>query len=694
MSQERILAAIMFTDIVGYTALMGKDEQKAMELLKFNRDTQKPLIEEYNGTWLKEMGDGTLVSFQSASEAVYCAIKIQERLKDNNDLNLRIGIHVGEIILEDGDVFGDGVNIASRLEGLAPTGGIWISESVNSNIKNKQGIETTFIREEQLKNVDEPVRVYEVKVAGTENAETLVDATSSVQQEKPAASPSKKAIFIALAVVAVFSLIYFIYPFNTKKEAVDQPITIAVLAFDDQSPDGDQEWLGDGIADEILNVLAKVEGLQVTGKTSSFSFKGKGNTITEIGEILGVRSVLEGSVSKVGNKLRITAQLIDVETDKHIWSDRYDREVSDIFTIIDEVAQNISTSLMSELSIEEVKNIKMAYQPKAEAYEYFIKGEHVHYNEFFSSGGSSELFERAKDMYIKALSIDPTYGEALAGLAHLYDNYFGFGFKKIILIQSRDSILNIAYRVDPNSSYVLKMKGYLSTNYDSAFHFLTKAYSNDPNHLPTKVGIVDKLYTIGLYNESIAFCKKILKTDPLNKFIRADLTLNLWATGQTIELREQIKELLEFDKNNFAANFWMFYVSLLVDQDIPEANRIYNHQLSITPNLNLSPEVLKAWLLASDGRNEEILKETSNINQRMLAGYVYAALDNKQALYLLDSLNNSAINKYIRPLSYLDLKNNLIFDKLKEEPQFQEWLEEAKIVHDERVRKYGHLFDE
>jgi hypothetical protein len=237
------------------------------------------------------------------------------------------------------------------------------------------------------------------------------------------------------------------------------------------------------------------------------------------------------------------------------------------------------------------------------------------------------------------------------------------------------------------------MKGYLSTNYDSAFHFLTTAYSNDPNHLPTQVGIVKKLYTIGLYHESIAFCKKILKTDPLNKFIRAGLILNLWAIGQTNELREQVKDLLEFDKNNWAANFWMFYVSLLVDQDINEANRIYN-LLDSVANFNPSNKVLKAWLLASEGRNDEILEETSNINERLVAGYIYAALDNKQALYLLDSLNNSAINKYILPLTYLDLKNNLIFNKLKDEPQFQEWLKEAKIVHEERVRKYSHLFDE
>ena len=211
MSQSRQLAAIMFTDIVGYTALMGKDEQKALELLKANRGIQKPLIEAHNGKWLKEMGDGTLVRFPSASDAVYCALKIQEELIDNEILSLRIGIHVGEIILEDGDVFGDGVNIASRLENLAPSGGIWISEFVNSNIQNKQGIETRFIGEEKLKNVKEPVRVYEVMVKGAQSSESVV--TSRVASSRQNSFTKVRIILISLLIVAVLSLIFFLYPF-------------------------------------------------------------------------------------------------------------------------------------------------------------------------------------------------------------------------------------------------------------------------------------------------------------------------------------------------------------------------------------------------------------------------------------------------------------------------------------------------
>jgi len=674
----------MFTDIVGYTKLMGQDEDKAFEVLKKNQEIHNELIEQFNGTLIKEMGDGMLVSFDLASDAVRCAIKIQNTSKEQG-IPLKIGIHQGEVVFADADVLGDGVNIASRLQENADAGSIIISGRVNSDVKNKAGIYTKFVEEGTFKNVDESIKIYQV-MGEEEQPETGAEKKRNVV---------KKYMYYMLGGVIIVLTVLLIsnyLPQSSSPSEIDQPITIAVLAFNDQSPDGDLEWLGDGVADEILNVLSKVNGLTVIGKTSSFSFKGKKITTKEIGESLGVSTILEGSVSKVEGTYRFTAQLINVRTDSHLWSEKYDRETTDIFAFVDEIAQKIAGGLMAELSGEEVKNIKMEFRPDPNAYEYFIKGEHVHYNEFFSSGGSSELFERAKDMYIRALSIEPKYGEALAGLAHLYHNYFDFGFKKIILIQSRDSILNIAYRVNPNSSYVLMMKGYLSTNYDSAFHFLTAAYSNDPNHLPIQLGIVNKLYDIGLYHESIAFCKKILKTDPLNKFIRGSLILNLWAIGQTNELREQVKDLLEFDKNNWVANFWMFYVSLLVDQDINEANRIYNHLNVEHPEG--SNKVLKAWLLASEGRNDDILEEASNINERLGAGYIYAALDNKQALYLLDSLNNSAINKYILPLTYLDLKNNLIFNKLKDEPQFQQWIKEAKVIHEERVRKYGHLFDD
>ena len=371
---SRQLVAIMFTDIVGYTSLMGDDEQKAHSLLNKNRKLQKPLIDSYGGKWIKELGDGVLATFSTVSDAVYCAAAIQQGSKEEADLNLRIGIHLGEVMFQDGDVFGDGVNIASRLESLAPSGGIIVSESVSSNIQNKQGIETKFLREIQLKNVKDLVRIYEIKAVDIKHLKSDSNATSRTHSKQSAqltSSTNRKIVFASAAIIMVLALAYFLY-LNQKNELLiiesDDPITIAVLSFDDQSPDGNQEWLGDGMADEILNVLAKVNGLHVTGKTSSFSFKGKDISLAEIGRILSVQTILEGSVSKVGNKLRITAQLISVEGDKNIWSNKYDRDWGDVFMITDDVAQRIAGSLISELSIDDLEKITIDHEANLDAY--------------------------------------------------------------------------------------------------------------------------------------------------------------------------------------------------------------------------------------------------------------------------------------------------------------------------------------
>src|SRR5687768_11811070 len=217
MPQTRQLVAIMFTDIVGYTALMGEDEHRAFELLKKNRQLQKPLIEQNNGRWIKELGDGVLASFNTVSDAVTTAIKIQEACNFSKEFFLRIGIHHGEVVFEDDDIFGDAVNIASRLQALAPIGGIWISESVQNNVSNKRDIKTRFVRAEILKNVKEPVRIYEIvtnKADEEENKRTVVEK-----------STGKKT----------------------------QAKSIAVLPFVDMSSSHDQEYLGDGLAEEILN---------------------------------------------------------------------------------------------------------------------------------------------------------------------------------------------------------------------------------------------------------------------------------------------------------------------------------------------------------------------------------------------------------------------------------------------------------
>jgi adenylate cyclase len=370
MPQTHQLAAIMFTDIVGYTALMGNNEQKAFQLLNKNRLLQKPIIEQYGGRWIKELGDGVLASFNTVSDAVNAAINIQIVCNTAKDFQLRIGIHLGEVVFENNDVFGDGVNIASRIQTSAAPGGIYISESVHNNVFNKKEIITRFVREENLKNVKGAVRIYEVIPEDIQP----VGSTNSIIHS----------------------------PTNTNGRK-----SIAVLPFVNMSNDPEQEYFCDGISEEIINALAQLKNLRVIARTSAFSFKGKNLDVREIGKTLDVKTLLEGSVRKAGNHLRITTQLIRVTDGSHLWSNRYDRVLEDVFSIQENIAENVATALQGVLTNKEKEAIRRP-ETIIEAYEYFLKGRQLFHQ---------LALKEAKKSFNKAIELDPGYAPAYAGLA-------------------------------------------------------------------------------------------------------------------------------------------------------------------------------------------------------------------------------------------------------------------------------------
>ncbi|MFZ1560222.1 MAG: adenylate/guanylate cyclase domain-containing protein, partial [Saprospiraceae bacterium] len=372
MSPSRQLAAIMFTDIVGFTALMGSDEKKTFEILEKNRKIHKPIISEYNGRWIKELGDGVMASFSLVSDAVHAAIKIMEACNAANEYQLCIGIHLAEVVFENDDVFGDGVNIAARIQSSASPGSIFISESVHRSIANNADITTRFAKEAILKNVSQPIRMYQVLVAGSE---ILVP-------EKPAAVVIEKSI--------------------------------AVLPFVNMSSDTEQEYFSDGISEEIINMLAQVSELKVIGRTSSFAFKGKNMDLKIIGEQLKVTHLLEGSVRKSGNKLRVTAQLISVSDGFHLYSEKFDRELEDIFDIQDEVSLAILNAVKIKLIGQEEKAVLKRYTDNIEAYQLYLKARY-YYNKY-----TPDAFLQAIDYLNSAIEIEPDYAIAYSSLSYCY----------------------------------------------------------------------------------------------------------------------------------------------------------------------------------------------------------------------------------------------------------------------------------
>ena len=396
---RRQLAAIMFTDIVGYTAVMGKDEEKAFQLLDKNRAIQKPLIENHHGQLLKEIGDGILASFNSALHAVECACAIQEELKEDSDLKIRIGIHIGDITFKDDDVFGDGVNIASRLEAIAPAGSTYISEAVFRNIENKSDVDAQFVKEASLKNVKHPIKIYQI------GSSALVSPISGEVTEK----------------------------------------SIVVLPFVNMSNDPDQEYFCDGITEEIIADLSKLHDLLVISRSSAMTFKSSKKKAREMAEEVNVRYVLEGSVRKSGNNLRITAQLIDAHTDGHLWAEKYSGVLEDVFDIQEKVSRAIVAELKVKLSKKENDDFSDRPIHNVAAYDCYLRAKRE-LNQW-----NPAATNRALKLLQSAIDIIGPNAVLYAGMAYTYWNYANLGIKFEESTNKAEEFVKKSFEQDPNN---------------------------------------------------------------------------------------------------------------------------------------------------------------------------------------------------------------------------------------------------
>ncbi len=334
MTSTRQLAAIMFTDMVGYTLLMQENEQLALQRRMLHEQIFNAALQKHLGKLLQSYGDGSLTIFSSAVNAIRCAIEMQTRCRQEK-IDVRIGIHIGDVLTDDKGIYGDGVNVASRIESLAVPGSIFISEKLYDDVKNHEGISAKTMGYFDLKNVKQPVQVYAISNEGV-----IVPSRDEVK--------------------------------GKVKQTLN---SIAVLPFVSMSSDPENEFFCDGITEELLNVLAKIEGLQVTSRTSSFAFKGKTEDIREIAARLNVQKVLEGSVRKAGNRVRITAQLINATDGFHLWSETYDRSLVDIFAVQDDIAREIANKFRFNLSeSEHVREMVKAPTENMEAYKKYLHG--------------------------------------------------------------------------------------------------------------------------------------------------------------------------------------------------------------------------------------------------------------------------------------------------------------------------------
>lgn len=421
---ERRLAAILAADVVGYSRLTEVDEEGTLRRLKALRsDLLEPKISEHHGRLIKFMGDGLLAEFASVVDAVRCAVDIQRSMTiesqqdpEGEKIALRIGLNLGDIVFEDDDVYGDGVNVAARLEGLAEPGGILLSGTAFDHVKTKLDVEFERLGKHRVKNIREPVRVYRVSIDGTAK-QNLFSGRLWLRGNRPLVA---LAAVILLAGVAVF---YFWQPLRSAMQgpgaeqalrALPDKPSIAVLPFTNISPNPEQEYFADGITEDLITDLSKISGLFVIARNSTFAYKGKSVDLRKVAQELGVRYVLEGSVRRAGGQVRINAQLIDAKSGTHLWADRYDADFADVFLLQDRVTEQIVKALRVNISPSELARKDQSETSNRQAYDAFLRG-WAYYRR-----NTPEDLAAAIPYFERALALDPGYARAHAALAAIY----------------------------------------------------------------------------------------------------------------------------------------------------------------------------------------------------------------------------------------------------------------------------------
>ncbi len=413
------LAAILFADIVGYTAMMQENEEAAVEKINRFREVVELVAEELNGKIIQYYGDGSLLLFNSSTDAAEFAKLLQEDLHNEPRVPVRIGIHMGDVLVHSGNIFGDVVNIASRIQALAPVGGIYISEMVYRNIANKKELESVFVKEEKLKNVKVPVRIYEIL---TENSPSIV-------------RPHENGVDPVMPVTNANS--------------------IAVLPFANLSSDQEQDYFSDGLTEDIITQLSKIRAYKVISRTSVMQYKNSPKPVKEIGKDLGVALIMEGSVQRAGEKVRITAQLINAITDEHVWADSYDRPVNDIFSIQREVALAIAAVLNTTLSKKETRELDYIPTADLQAYDSYLRGKLL-----TEKRNKADLLV-AREHFLQAVNRDKSFAAAYSGLADtfLLSSFRGYEDPVMMLWQAKKYI-DIAAGLDTFSGETQASLGY------------------------------------------------------------------------------------------------------------------------------------------------------------------------------------------------------------------------------------------
>jgi TolB-like protein/class 3 adenylate cyclase len=520
-SENRRLAAIMFTDIVGFSRQMGADEARMLRLLEVHNQLVQGAVAEHHGMVVKTVGDAFLVDFPSVVNAVQCAQQIQAQLRTHNaekekaeQIHVRIGIHLGDIVQKDGDVFGDGVNIASRLQSMAEPDTICISQKVYEEVAKKLNLDTVVsLGKPKLKNIAERFAIYALLSAPLKGIRQTLGVQYLKLSRRVSTAHRVAAMAVLLALVSVGTTAlrerYFSAPPGLPLP--DKP-SIVVLPFNNMSNDPSQDYFSDGITEDITTDLSQLASLFVIARNSAFTYKGKAVKVQDISRELGVRYVLEGSVRRSDNQVRITAQLIDAVHGQHLWSERYDRSLQDIFAVQDEIRQQIVFALKVKLTPEEQARFRHAPTNNLEAYNYYLRGKE------YVGRVTKEANAQARQMFEKAIELDPQYAaaHALQSLTYVTDWNYQWSQDRQVIEQAFAGAQK-AIILDDSLALAHSILGFLyhyKNQPDQAIAEGERAVVLDPNNPESYLWLAGILSLAGRAEEGIAMAKNAMRLNP------------------------------------------------------------------------------------------------------------------------------------------------------------------------------------
>jgi adenylate cyclase len=596
MPDSRQLAVIMFSDIVGYTAMMQHDESRALAVLNRFRDQMNGVVPQYHGEVVQYYGDGVLTMFTNSFDAINCARVLQESFREEPPVPVRMGIHMGDVIYKDGNVFGDAVNIASRIQSMAVPGSVMLSAAVQFQLKNKPECKLASLGDFEFKNIDDPMEIFALSGNGFP-------------------VPQREEL-------------------HGKFKEKEDFKSIAVLPFVNMSNDPEQEYFSDGMAEEIINSLTHLKELHVAGRTSSFQFKGKSIDLREVGKKLAVRTVLEGSVRKQGNRIRITAQLIDVDNGYHLWSEKYDREINDLFAIQDEIALAITEKLLISLLQTDRDRITKPCTQSTEAYELFLKGR------FFQSRRGTSLLTSI-ECFKKAIAIDPDFALAHATLADAFLLLATYGLVPPgQVMASAKKYAEQAQKLDPGLSQPYCSLGYYYTCYEWNWgegkkNFL-KSLELNPRYAEGhfRYGWNYLACVEGKFEQAEKHGKIALQLEPLSSICYATHSLILHGAGKFEEALSVCKNGIELDAQSFVCQLNAGRTQLELKQ-YEEAVLSYEMAIKLSNRHHFTLNGL-IWTYCINGAYDKARALMNELKERSAKEYISKTVAGMSSAYLGD----------------------------------------------------------